>query len=244
MTVVALLGGLILIGLMTYTGWRDGAFAGLYSLLRNLLAFLFAMTLFKPAAELLQFVFPGRHPWPAYLDAFSVAAIYALVVGAIRWAKMRYTAPGVHTFNAVDRIVGPICALAAGVILSGFLLILWSMMPFAKHLPYDLGRVNNNALPADTGSATLRFYGFLYDKVPGRRMFLLHDEKLVADVNKNGRFDTGLGEQFEDLNKNGRWDRGWLWRYRHGADFTPEDLDAVTPADARKEESAEGGGVP
>ncbi|MGD2174030.1 MAG: hypothetical protein PVJ27_01405, partial [Candidatus Brocadiaceae bacterium] len=104
-------------------------------------------------------------------------------------------------------------------------LILWSLLPFAKYIPADCGRVTMKTPALDTGTAMLRFYAFTTERMPGNTPFLLEDEGIVEDENGNGRADAG--EAFYDVNGNGQWDRGWLWKYRHHADILPRDVDAL-----------------
>ena len=228
MHIVALLGTLVLVGVMTYAGYRDGAFQTAYSLLRNLIGFLLAMTLFEALGNLLTVFFPKTHPGPLYYSALMFAVILALVFSLGRWVKIEFTKITVSTYPLVDRIAGIACGLANGIVLTGTLLVLWSLLPFAKFVPGDLGRVDPDRLRAgpvslDAGRAMLSFYKFTADKVSGGRTFLLDDEPR-SPPDEEGRF------RYEDVNRNGQWDRGWLWRYRTQGDFHLDDLEFLSPA--------------
>lgn len=230
MTAVAFIVTFGLICMMTYAGYRDGAFSGAYALARHLVAFLVAMTLVAPVAGLIGYVLPSTYPWDLYARVIALATLYAAVLGLARWAKTSFTPARVPSFPLVDHISGVPLGLASGIVLTGFLLILWSLMPFARYLPQDVGRVNPDSLLVDSGGAMLGFYSFMARKMPGGRTFLLEDEPVTEDVDGDGEFDDGVGEEWKDVNRNGRWDRGWLWYYGHNSDFTPDVLKVVLPA--------------
>jgi len=123
--------------------------------------------------------------------------------------------------------------LANGVVVTGALLILWSLMPFAKYLPGDYGTARVQAGLLDTGTAMLRFYDFAQARMGGGRPFLLEPEPVVTDPNGNGRPDEA-GDEFADYNRNGQWDRGWLWRYQRHGTVLPDHIEHLV-------EGAEGG---
>lgn len=217
---------IILVGLMIYSGYRDGLFSALLILSRHLVAFLVAMTFYEPVGRLLSSVFTNAHPWPLYFRVLSLAGLYGLVGAGSMWAKMKYTIPRVEGFRLLDRIGGCVCGAAGGLVITGFVLILWTNMPFAKYLPQNIGQMNSSRMVVDSGSIMLRFYGFVAAKmrVPGGRPFLLEDEPLTIDVNGDREYQQAQGDEFSDINKNGRRDRGALWHYRNYADFTYEDI--------------------
>jgi hypothetical protein len=223
---------------MAVESYRLGVFFAFYALARNLLAFLAAMTLCEPLTQMFLGFFPklDLHPGPLYWRLIFFALAFGVVFGVMRWLKIKFTPPRVEALNIVEKTAAPALGLINGYVLTGFLLVLWSMMPFAKFIPNDLGRVDPDRLLIDSGGGMLKFYNFVTRPLGGSRVFLLECEPVPKqiDTNNDGKPDRqndrdgdGLwdpGEQYEDLNKNGRWDTGWLWRYRHFADITEEDL--------------------
>jgi hypothetical protein len=101
-------------------------------------------------------------------------------------------------------------------------LIVVSLMPFAKFLPGDIGRFQVRASSLDTGAAMLRVFDRVQAGMGGSRHFLLQDEALETDANGNGRADPG--DAYRDVNGNQKWDRGWLSRYHSFCEIEPEDL--------------------
>lgn len=227
MTTIVSLAAFALLGLLIYSCARDGAFASVYVLLRNLLAFMVAMTLMEPLASLVMLVVPKHHPWPLYCRVVAFAGVFGAVFATARWLKIEHTPGEVSAFTLVDRIAGGICGAVNWIVVIGVLLILWSLLPFVKFIPGDFGRIETDSGLLFPGEAILRFYGFTAGRMPGGRKFLVEDEKLEADANGNGAFDAG--DQFRDVNNNGVWDRGWLWRYRNHADFHFKDIELVVP---------------
>ena len=229
MTVVATLLVLVLIPLMAYAGYRDGAFFSCYAFVRNLFGFLFAMSFSEPLAKLVAGLTSDRHPLPDYYRLICFFALFALVFFVSRWLKVRYTRANVACNVLVDRLVGPVLGLGNGVIVSGLLLIVWSMLPFVKYIPSDYGRMNVDALVVDTGSAMLRLYEFASRRTGGARVFLLDDEPLAKDEDSDGVYDPDA-DQYSDVNNNGKWDRGWLWRYKTHADISVQSISEIERA--------------
>ncbi len=213
---------LLLLLLSAYGGFRDGFFFTVYALMRNLFAFLCAMTFCEPLGRLLEKTATRTPPAHEYFMLISFAAIFGGVFAFGRWLKVRYTVPGVLSMEIVDKTVGPVLGLLNGVVVTGTLLILWSLVPFAKYIPADLGDIQIHSHVLDTGAMMLRFYDHETGVMGGKAVFLLEDEPIKNDENKNGRADEG--ESYVDRNKNGRWDRGWLYEYKHYADITPSDI--------------------
>ena len=223
---------------LAWEGYKNGAFFALYSLTRNLLAFIVAMTYCEPMTGLFLKMFPklNLHPGPLYWKLIFFALLFGVVFGVMRWCKIKFTPPKVEASEWVDRIGGPAVGLLNGYILTGFVLVLWSLMPFARFIPGDRGRVEPEGLIVNSGGGMLRYYAFLTRRMPGRRTFLLENEPVPKEIDTNGdgkpdklndRDGDGLwdpGESYVDVNNNGLWDTGWLWRYGHFADITMEDL--------------------
>jgi len=225
-TVIATLLVVLVVGLSVYGGVRDGFFFTAYALLRNLFGFLCAMTFCEAFARVLEQTVTGSYPAHSYFVLLSFAGIFAAVFVLSRWLKMHYTVPGVLCLAVVDKTVGPVLGLLNGIVVTGTLLILCSLMPFAKYIPGDVGVIRIQSATVDTGTMMLRFYDHETRCLPGNGVFLLEDEPLKTDANKNLRADEG--DLYVDRNKNGRWDRGWLWKYKHYGDITPGDLRPVT----------------
>ena len=250
MTTVAIIGVIAIILLVAYDGVHSGLYATVYSLVRNVLGFLLALTLCEPLVGLVTRFLSDRHPGPLYYKAISFAAVFGFVFLTGRWLKIRFTIPDVRSYPYADYIGGAALGVLNGIVLAGTALVLWSLMPFVKFLPGDFGRIGTEKLPLDAGSAMLRFYARSTRTMGAGRTFLLDDERVlrdeeepygvpdaVRDLDDDGQLDPVPGETFEDLNGNGRWDRGWLWRYRNHADFQAEDIrQAASPAAAPKGE--------
>jgi hypothetical protein len=207
---------------MTYAGARESAFFTVYSLMRNGIAFLCALTFYRPLASLLSSLITSSYPMPEYFVAFSFGFIFGGVILLGRWLKTRFTYPGVECPKVLNWTLGGAAGLLNAIVITGAVLIGWSIMPFVKYIPRDLGHIQIRPAVLDTGVAMLKTYGFIERRMGGNVPFLVHDEPLASDPNNNGRPDPG--EQYEDTNRNGRWDRGWLWKYRHAADILPGDL--------------------
>lgn len=214
---------ILLILAMLYSGQRDGGFVAAFSLMRNLLGFLIAMTFYGPVASLINSQANLADPGPAYVRLGAFAVLYGVVVGLGRWLRLNYTIPEVQSFQWLDRSVGGVLGLLNGVVVTGVLLIVWSLCPFMKYLPQDYGRVDPQGLWVDSGSAMLSFYDFATGRIPGSKKFVLQ-EPLDKDKDGDGEVDAG---EFEDLNENGEWDPGWLWRYRNYADIKQEDISSA-----------------
>ncbi len=225
MSIIAFLLILVIIGAMIYAGQRDGAFFSSYALMRNFIAFLCAMTFAQPVANVMQRFMGGGYPAPDYYVPIGFVLVFAIVFMLGRWLKVQYTQPNVECIALVDRIAGAAVGLMNGFVITGALLILWSLFPFLNYMPADYGYVRPRL---DTGAAMLRVYGYVEGRMGGGRVFLLEDEPVDPDLdqNNNGRPDMA-GEAYQDLNENGEWDRGWLWRYRNAADLLPRDLEPL-----------------
>lgn len=238
-TSLAVLFVVVVVLFVAYNGAREGAFFSAYNLCRNLLGFLFAMTLCRPTSMLLSVFISRNHPAPSYFTAISFLLIFAAVVSLGRWWKLRTTFPGVECPAAVEWIAGGALGLLSGVVLTGTVLVLWCMLPFGKYLPRDMGRIDIRSGVLDTGAIMLRFYDHLTDRMPGNSSFLLRDEPMVEDADDDGLPDPG--DKFDDQNGNGEWDRGWLWKYSHAADIRPSDLVPLKLPEPAEEEEEEPG---
>ena len=223
--VLATLIVLVLIVLMALAGLRDGIFFTTYALTRNLFAFFCGLTFCEPGARLLTEVFSNAHPAYEYFVALSFAAIVGAVFVVGRTLKVTYTVPYVPCPAVADKVGGPVLGVLNAVVVSGTLLVLWSLLPFAKYIPGDLGDARVKSRLLDTGAAMLRVYGCAEQRMGGDPL-PLEDEPVLNDINGNGRPDL-VGESYDDRNHNGRWDRGWLWKYKNHAVLTPSDLEAL-----------------
>ncbi len=229
-TTIAVLIVLTLLLAMTYAGARDGLFFSTYALMRNLIAFVAAMTFCQPLARLLSYLISQSHPAPEYFLPLGYALAFGVTFGVGRWLKIRYVYPDVVCPKWVDRIGGALVGFTNAYIVTGTFLILWTLLPFARFIPGDQGRLSIPSAGLDSGAVMLRVYDTLAGSMPGNTPFLLDDEPLIEDRNNNGRAEPG--DTFIDLNGNGRWDRGWRWRYQNHAEILPdrlEPLDVQTP---------------
>lgn len=221
-SVLATLFVLALLVLMALAGYRDGLFFSTYALVRNLVAFLCAMTF----SDMLAGVFAAIISDNPMAWGYFVVVSFALIFGAVfllgRWLKMTYTIPHVPAISLVDRIAGPIVGAMNAVLVTGAVLIFGSMLPFPKYLPNDLGRATVRVRALDTGVAMLHVFDYVQHRMGGNRHFMLEPEAIQTDANGNGRADPG--DEFVDLNGNDQWDHGRLWRYRTSCEIMPEDL--------------------
>jgi len=201
MQVIAVLSMLAVLLITTYAGYRAGCFDTLYLLVRSVFAFLLAMTLFEPLTALMERIVSWSYPGPFYYNVIFFILVFSATSIAAGWARERFMREDVPCFRWLDRIGGPVLGLAHGVVLAGTLLILWTMMPFAKYLPGDFGRVRTEQLGMlNMGKLMLRFYAHVSEAIPGGRPFVL------------------------EASQQGAEQESWLWLYRHHADFTSADL--------------------
>ena len=136
-SVLATLFVLILLVLMGIAGYRDGAFFTAYALLRNLFAFVCAMTFCEPLALVLAKIISDSYPAQDYYVPIAFAAVAGAVFAIGRWLKVTYTVPGVPCLALADRIAGPALGVMNAVVLTGSVLVLWSLLPFAKYLRHS-----------------------------------------------------------------------------------------------------------
>ncbi len=220
---IGLLVVLVLLGLMGFAGYRDGIFFTTYALMRNLVGFVCAMSFCQHVARVFEALTSDTPTAHEYFVLISFVLIMAIVFMLGRWLKTQYTVGSVPCAEYADKIAGPVIGVLNGVVITGFLLITWSMLPFAKYVPGDYGRLQIKAGVLDTGAMMLRYYKYAEQRMGGSTPFLLHDERIEEDPNQNGRADEGEG--YFDANQNGQWDRGWLWKYRNYASITWEDVE-------------------
>lgn len=234
MHTIALLSVIIILIFFTYEGYHNGLYQATYMLANHLLGFLIALTFGEHLAELIVNTVPAfeSHPGPEYLIVISVAVLFAATRAAGAYLRQQFIADEISALQLVDKIGGGVMGLADGLVISGFALILFSLMPFMAYIPGDYGRIKTNQLPIDTGAVMLKFYGMSSQKMSGKRPFLLEGEPILKDADRDGLPDGGPGTGFEDINGNGEWDRGWMWKYRHHADFTVEEVEQATGKEA------------
>ncbi|MFW5923909.1 MAG: CvpA family protein, partial [Planctomycetota bacterium] len=156
------------------------------------------------------------YPGPDYLLPVCFATLFAVMCGIARSLRNRFTAAEVPSFNLVDRIGGASLGLVNGVVISGVVLILWSLMPFAPAVPADWGRVRTRELPLDSGALMLQFYSHASDRMGG--------EDFVLRTPDDERETVNEGEELPET-RYPALENGWLWLYRHHADFRPEDVE-------------------
>jgi len=224
-TTVATLGVLALLVCMTYAGVRDGLFFSTYALMRNLVAFMAAVTFCQPLAMFLGWLITDSYPARQYFLALGYGAAFGVTFAVGRWLKIRYAYPDVQCPFWVDRICGGLVGFLNSYVVTGTLLILWTLLPFARYIPGDHGRLHPPSAILDSGAVMLKAYDVLASNMPGNTPFLLEDEEVVEDHNNNARADAG--DSFDDVNGNGKWDRGWMWVYRNHAEILPAQLEPL-----------------
>ncbi len=209
---------LLILAMTLYGGYSGGIYESSSMFFRNMLAFILAFTLFLPASALLAGVAQPLKEYPLidYLQVVTFAALFIATIAIWDQVKFRYFfAPDSVTLNRyADRIGGGLLGAMNGVILGGFILILWTMLPFVKFLPRDFGRVHTDRLPVDAGAVLLKSYAHSSDRMGGGRFPLTGFE---AD-----------DEDDETIPQRRR--RGWLWYYRTHADLTSYDMERITAA--------------
>ena len=225
--VIVLLAVFALMLAMAYAGYRDGLFIATYGLVRCLIAFLCAMTFCWPLASLMTDVLTREAPWPLYFIPIAFIGVFGIVMALGRWLKVSYTDPEVSSPAIVDRVTGPVVGVLLAIVFTGTLLIFWSLLPCAKFVPADQGRINIKLGALDNGVKMLKFYDFMQGRMRGNKQFIL-EEAVVGREGQGAR--PGPGESFNDLNGNKEWDPGWLWKYNHYADIDLKDLPPVTGA--------------
>jgi hypothetical protein len=211
----------VVVILMGLAGYRDGAWFSAYALLRNVIAFICGITFAAPVGRMLEGMISSSGHAREYFFCIAFGLIVGLVIALGRWLKVTYTVPHVPATVWGDRIAGPALGMLNGIVVTGTVFVLWSLLPFAKYVPGDRASIQVKS-GLDTGAAMLRFYKFTERRMGGSKTFLLHDEPMVTDANRNGRIEPG--EEFDDVNGNGVWDRGWLWKYKNHAQIFPSDL--------------------
>jgi hypothetical protein len=229
LTIIAVLVVLLLLGLNLYSGIRDGAFYAISACVRSLVAFLVAMTFCEPMAMLMKRYIAHTHPAYQYWRIIAFGFLLGLTVTIFRKLKVRFTPPEVPCHPVVDKSVGPVFGLLNGVMISGMILIMYTMVPAVKYLPNNHGDLGMAGRTADTGGRLLRFYSFVEKRFGGGATFLLDENEPMRpglDLNNNGQPDLPDEDinSIVDLNGNGEWDEGWLVRYRDHARIEPIDM--------------------
>ncbi|MFW6457641.1 MAG: CvpA family protein [Planctomycetota bacterium] len=226
MHIIALLTLIVIIVFFTYEGFCNGLYHSSYLLINHLIGALIALTFAEHLADLIQNQIPTfqRYPGPAYLTVISVAVLFGGTRGLGSYLRQKFTAGEITSLDLLDKVGGGILGLTDGLVMSGFTLILFTLLPFLAYIPGDYGRIKTEQLPIDSGAIMLNFYKSCSEKMGGNQPFLIEEEPILQDNNRDGRPDGGPGVGFEDINENGTWDRGWMWTYRHHADFTVDDV--------------------
>ncbi len=229
---------LVILAILVLTplaGYKNGAFFSMYALVRNTFAFIAAMTFCVPLARLFDGLIGGDYPAHDYYVLISFGLAFGIVFAVSRDLKVRFTIPDVSCPIMVDKIAGPVIGIFGAIVATGSLLVFVSLLPTARFIPGDAGRMQVKFAGLDTGVAMLHFYNYVEDRMGGGLPFLLDDEPLIypqdgqmvnGDLNGNGRWDA-LGETFSDTNNNKVWDRGWLWKYRNYGMIDKSDLEGV-----------------
>ena len=220
---IATLFVLALLVLMALAGYRDGLFFSTYALVRNFIGFLCAMTFHMKLADIMSSVI-SRSPIAAeYFQVIAFMLIFVAVFLLGRWLKITYTVPQVSSILMVDRVAGPIVSVLNAVVVTGTVFIVFSMLPFVKFLPGDIGRFQPGPSKLDTGAAMLGVFSHVQGCMGGGRYFHLHDEQIVTDVNGNGIAEPEV-DSINDMDGDRQWDRGWLYYYDTFCEIKPEDV--------------------
>jgi len=212
-------------GFAGYTGARDGAYNSAFAACRSLLAFLVAMTFCESLAALLAWLLGGAYPLYDYLLPACFVMLIMLVFFISRRLRYKFTPATVPLPSWLDMTTGPIFGVLGAVVLTGIVLILYSLLPFTKFIGNDSGHFSLGDKQYDTGARMLEFYDYVEDRFGGNDHFLNYGaEKMVAgkDANLNGMPDDEKDEWY-DQNHNGVWDRGWMTRYQTPAFLTRYD---------------------
>lgn len=249
-SIIATLVVLAMLAFSTYSGLKQGAFFAVYTFMRSLIVFLVVMTFCEPLAQLGTALVSDKYPAYEYFVVISFAFLMGLTSAIIRKLKVSLTVPRIPMPRPVERACGGVFGLLNGAVISGMVLVLWTLMPFAKYIPGNGGHLHVGAHLLDTGHAVLVSYDSIQGKFGGNDDFLLDENEpmiegkdenangqpdgendVFDDINGNGRWERvnrwitldGFG-RFDDINGNGRLDRGWLVRYRKHADIEPIDM--------------------
>ncbi len=205
---------LLIAALTVYGGYKSGIYEASYSFFRNVLAFVLAFTLFSPLTGLVAsaIAFFDGYPQTEYLEAIFFVVVFVVFIALcdqLRFKKL-FSQTTVDINRYADRIGGGLLGGVNGIVLSGFILILWAMLPFVKYIPGDFGRVNTAGLPVDSGAILLRVYAHSSDRMGGSTFPLTAEEEE----------DDGVARD--------RPRGGWLEYYKGHADFTMYDIERIT----------------
>lgn len=235
MVIIAFLATAVIIGIMAYEGIKTGLFDASLKLVRDLLALIVCITLAGPIALGVLSRLPGMGdpPVPSYLYVVVFGLCYGGMIILFNQLKDRIFRTKVSVQKYADMVGGGLLGAVDGVILSGMLLIFWTLLPFVPYMPSDVGRINTRSLPLDTGSLALKVYACVADRMQGNTPFLMDAEPVIEDdnVETESTVEDTIGDYkivFNDLNGNGRWDRGWLWHYRNHADLKSREVERYT----------------
>ena len=216
---------LVAVGFAAYTGARDGAYNAAFAAGRSLLAFLVAMTFAESLGALLSALLGGSCPLYGYLLPACFVLLIMLMFYVSRRLRHKFTPATVPLPAWLELSIGPAFGVAAAVLLTGIVLITYSLLPFTKFIGNNAGHFSLGEKPYDTGARLLEFYDYVEDRFGGNDHFLNYGiEKMVGgkDANLNGMPDA-KDDDWHDQNHNGVWDRGWMIRYRNPAFLTRYD---------------------
>ncbi len=211
MYLIMLIATLLIFAFTIYSGYTAGIFESSYMFFRNFVAFLLAFSLFPLGTNLIKKLIPqfSDYPVPQYIMVILFVAIFIILIGIAD--QMRYK----HLFSKIDitinkygdKIIGAIIGGLNGVIVSGFVLIFYALLPFVQFIPADFGRVNTARLPVDSGAVMLRTYSHISSRMGGKPFHWQAPNELSDEISAND--PKGIG--WEDI-------------YRNHADFNSADL--------------------
>lgn len=235
-------GDVIVVGIvlaLTAYGAHFGLFLAVIAGMHALVSVVVALAFAEPLAGLLKALeMPDAYTFPAAFGALLVGVAFG-----IRLAVGGYVAADVVRFTpGIDKLVGGLMGMLAGVVVAGTVLIAGSIMPLPQVL-----RLDGSKLTFDVGTRMLRTFVRCVEPGDDARALLEQGEQpqvagkqpvgagpscseVFADANGNDEFDDGepyidadrngsftIQLPYADGNGNGKRDVGLLERYRLAA---------------------------
>lgn len=214
---------LIIILTSAHKGYVSGIYESSYLFFRNYLAFLLSFTFFLPLTALLvRIATPmAAYPFPEYARPVFFIVVFVVFIAACDILRFKHLFPSIKitVHKYADKAIGGSIGLLNGIVLCGVLLILWTLLPFVKFIPGDLGRIHTERLPVDPGALLLRTYAHGTGRMGGRKFPL------------EGEHSTGLETDDQPTTPQ----KGYLWYYKRHADLTLEEFDRITNPEETEE---------
>lgn len=211
---------LVIIIFSCFGGYNEGIFESSFIFFRSAFAFIISFTLAVPLTNLIvaHVEIFEQYPVPGYLQAVFFAAFFVILIGVSDNLRFKYLFSSIDiTVNKyADKIAGTGIGFLNGIVLSGFVMILWAMLPFVSFLPGDMGRVKTENFLIDSGAILLRSYAHLSHRMGGSEFPLQDTEIEVEDEDKVRK--------------------SWMFYYRNHADFKLKTFDALAQEMLQNEE--------